>query len=299
MKESKGSRMKVIAVDDEQLALASSMKALESVFQEDEIIGFDNPEDAITYVKSSILKGIEIRFAFLDVEMYALSGIELAKALKELYPQIHIFFITGYDKYAYEAFRIHARGYLLKPITKETIETELKYYEVQERSDIVIVKQPNIRIQTFGSFELFVDEKPVEFERAKAKELFAYLVDRNGAGVRTAEISAILYEDKEYDRNVRNQTQTVISILMKNLKAEGIEDIIIKKWNYLALDTRKVSCDFYDFLRGDITAINTYIGEYMMNYSWAEFTTASLREKLQDYKRFALGEKYGDSSRRL
>lgn len=291
--------MKVIAVDDEQLALASSVQALESVFQEDEIVGFDNSEEALHYVQNSILAGIEIKFAFLDVEMYQMSGIELAKALKEICPQIYIFFVTGYDRYAYEAFRIHARGYLLKPITKETIETELKYYEVQEQSDKIIVKKPVIRIQTFGSFEVFINERPMEFERAKAKELFAYLVDRNGAGVRTAEISAILYEDKEYDRNVRNQTQTVISILMKNLKKEGIDDILIKKWNYLALDTGKVSCDFYDFLHGDIAAINSYIGEYMMNYSWAEFTMASLREKLHDYKKSALGEKYGDSSGRL
>ena len=58
-----------------------------------------------------------------------------------------------------------------------------------------------------------------------------------------------------------------------------MEDILIKKWNYLALDTKKVDCDYYRFLKGDIDAINTFHGEYMSNYSWAELTTAFLHQQ--------------------
>ena len=32
-------------------------------------------------------------------------------------------------------------------------------------------------------------------------------------------------------------------------------------------------CDAYDFEKGDLLAINSFRGEYMVNYSWAEFTT--------------------------
>lgn len=271
--------MKVIAVDDEELALASSIEALRSVFGKEEIQGFCSSKEALIFVEESIRNSEEVEYAFLDVEMYDMTGIELAKRLKDICPQIHVFFVTGYNQYAYDAFRIHASGYLLKPITKEIIEDELRYCDgyqkVEEESN-----KKRIRIQTFGNFEVFVDEKSLNFERTKAKELFAYLVDRNGAGVKTAEISGILYEDRDYDRNVRNQTQTVISCLMKDLRQAGIEDVIIKKWNHLALDTKEVVCDYYQFLKGDVQAINSYMGEYMINYSWAEFTNASLREKI-------------------
>ena len=37
-----------------------------------------------------------------------------------------------------------------------------------------------------------------------------------------------------------------------------------------------VDCDFYDFLRHVPCAVNSYRGEYMTQYSWAEITTASL-----------------------
>lgn len=267
--------MKVIAVDDEKLALASSIGALKQVFREDEIQGFCCPKDVLAYMKECVRNSEEVEYAFLDVEMYDMTGIELAKKLKELCPQIRIFFITGYNQYAYDAFRIHVSGYLLKPITKDAIVEELRYCDVYKKAE----SEKKIRIQTFGNFEVFVDEQVLFFERTKEKELFAYLVDRNGAGVKTAEISGILYEDRDYDRNVRNQTQTVISCLMKDLRQVGIEDVIIKKWNHLAIDTSKVTCDYYQFLKGDVQAINAYMGEYMNNYSWAEFTTASLEEK--------------------
>ena len=121
-----------------------------------------------------------------------------------------------------------------------------------------------------------MDEAPIKFERAKAKELLAYLVDRKGSGSTTAEISAILWEDKEYNRNLKNQTQKIISCMMKNLKEASIEDIIIKRRNYLAVDINKFDCDYYNFLQEDTFAVNSYMGEYMSNYSWAEFTTANL-----------------------
>ena len=275
----KGVHMRIIAVDDEKLALASSLETLKSIFEEEEIQGFLRPADALLFVEKCIKDSDGVEYAFLDVEMYQMTGIELAKRLKEICPQIRIIFITGYHQYAYEAFRVHASGYLLKPITKNAVLEELKSYG-DDREQITNSEKKRVRIQTFGNFEVFVDDNPMMFERAKSKELFAYLVDRNGAGVKTAEISGILFEDRDYDRNVRNQTQTVISCLMKDLRAAGIEQIIIKRWNHLAIDTNKVICDYYQFLKGDTHAINSYLGEYMINYSWAEFTTASLREKL-------------------
>jgi len=82
----------------------------------------------------------------------------------------------------------------------------------------------------------------------------------------------VLWEDELYDRKVKNKTTTIISSLRSTLREHGIEDILIKTWNNLALDVNKVKCDAYDFEQGDLVAINSFRGEYMSNYSWAEFT---------------------------
>ena len=66
---------------------------------------------------------------------------------------------------------------------------------------------------------------------------------------------------------------TIVASLKKTLKEVGIEDILIKTWNHLAIDITKIKCDAYDYENLDAAAINSFRGEYMAQYSWAEFTT--------------------------
>ena len=118
---------------------------------------------------------------------------------------------------------------------------------------------------------------------AKSKEILAYLVDKKGTGVTNAELAAILFEEKEYDRSLQKQMQVYISDLMKVLKDAGASDVVIKKYNSLSVNIDTFQCDYYDFLKMDVYAINSYMGEYMINYSWSEFTTGMLEEKYRKY----------------
>ena len=124
-----------------------------------------------------------------------------------------------------------------------------------------------------------MDNAPLRFGLAKAKELFAYLVDRKGSGSTTAELISVLWEDRDLSHSLQSQFQTVAADMIKTFKAVNAGDILIKKRNYLSVDTEKLDCDYYNFLKGDIRAINSYAGEYMRNYSWAEFTTGFLSQK--------------------
>lgn len=48
----------------------------------------------------------------------------------------------------------------------------------------------------------------------------------------------------------------------------------------MALVTENVECDYYQWLNGTADGINAYHGEFMNQYSWAEFVNASILEKL-------------------
>ena len=67
--------------------------------------------------------------------------------------------------------------------------------------------------------------------------------------------------------------------MIKVLREANASDIVIKKYNSLSVNTNAFQCDYYDFLNMDVNAINSYMGEYMINYSWSEFTTGMLEEK--------------------
>lgn len=278
--------MNLIAVDDEKLALRHLTHILEEMFPQDVTTGFQDQMEALDFARKLLEQNEVIEFIFLDIEMYGMSGIELARQFKDICPGAKILFVTGYDNYALEAFKLHARGYILKPVTRELLEEEMQNIEGYSRAERELRKKDGqgkkrIVVRTFGNFDVFVNEEPLQFSRSKAKELLAFLVDKRGTGVNTAEISSILWEDKVYDRSLRSQTQTVISQMIRTLKAEGLEDCVIKKWNYLAIDPDRLDCDYYNFLAGDVAAINSYMGEYMSNYSWAEFTTAFLNESVR------------------
>lgn len=55
----------------------------------------------------------------LDIEMKALSGIDLARKLKAAHSAVQIIFVTASTDYVFEGFEVGALNYLLKPISEE------------------------------------------------------------------------------------------------------------------------------------------------------------------------------------
>lgn len=263
--------MRFIAVDDEQLALKDLTETLLEVDPHSFIQGFTSPIQALAYAEA-----YPVDVAFLDIEMAEMNGLALAKVLKEKRPFINIVFVTGFSEYAVDAFSLFASGYLLKPVTKEDIQQALHHL----RSPVRRHDSPLPRIQTFGNFEVFVEGLPLHFSRSKAKEILAYLVHKRGTSCSLKELAAVLFEDQEYTYSVQKQMQTYISAMMKVLQEAEIAPVVIKKYNSLSIDVSKVDCDYYRFLNWDPDAVNEYMGEYMSNYSWAEFTIGYLDRKL-------------------
>jgi len=257
--------MNIIAVDDERFALMDLEAAIREALPKSAVNCFNTPAAALEYAKDN-----RADVAFLDIEMGGMSGLELAKRLKDIYGKTNIVFVTGYSHYAADAFALHASGYLLKPVTAKGVLENIEYL----RHPVKKSAGKRLSVQTFGNFEVFADGKPLKFPRAKSKEIFAYLVHKNGTSCTTRELSAILEESSE------NNVRTYIAAMMKTLEESGAGDAVIKGFNSIAVDTANFDCDLYRFLKMDAAAVNSYTGEYMQNYDWAEFMTAYLAKKV-------------------
>lgn len=57
----------------------------------------------------------------LDIEMGGLSGMELARKIREENEEIPILFITGYESYMAQGYEVSAIQYLLKPMYKDKL----------------------------------------------------------------------------------------------------------------------------------------------------------------------------------
>ena len=259
--------MRIIAVDDEKIALDSLSGAIKAIVTEDEVISFRYPEDAIEYARENLCD-----IAFLDVEMAGISGVELATELKKYNSEINIVFCTGYGNYRDAAFDLHASGYLMKPITPEKVKREL------ENLRRPIFEKKRLKVQTFGNFEAYIDGKPLVFKYRRTKELLAYLVDRAGAMCTVGEIIGILFEDEggreDYFQKLRRD-------LLSTLEDVGCESAIVHKRGMLGVVVSEIQCDYYDCLSNKKNFSSCYFGEYMSQYSFAEYTNAQLSAKIR------------------
>ena len=263
--------MYILAVDDERNMLDELVTELSKVFPQGQIHGEMEALTAAEWVRSLKEEGQVLEYAFLDIRMGGMSGLELARQIKTLHPDAKLIFCTAYTEYAFDAVGMFAKGYLLKPVSAEDIIRtldEMVHDWRKEKNEL----PRDIRVHTFGHFDIFVDDHPLTFERKKAKELLAYLVDRHGAAVTTEQIAVALWEERPYDRTLKNYVAPVVKSLRKALSAAGVEDILIKTHNHLSVDVTKFKCDAYDYEKWDAVAVNSFRGEYMVNYSWAEFT---------------------------
>ncbi len=264
--------MRIICIDDEPLILQMTAALCRELPEQPEVCGFSHAKDALCWLKDHTAD-----IALLDINLPDMNGIELAARIRETDPNISIIFLTGYSEYALDAFRLHASGYLLKPVNKQRLAEEIDH-AMQWRS----VQSPasgqgaQIFARTFGEFDLYVNGRVVAFPRSKAKELLAYLIDRQGGSITRATAFAVLWEDGMYDRSMQKQLDVVIRSLRSTLKNAGAEDILEMKQGTLRICPEKLDCDLYRFLGGDVDAINTYRGEYMNAYSWASTTEAFL-----------------------
>ncbi len=259
--------MIIIAVDDEPLALEGCISAIRKVTKEHEIHGFNAEQDAIDFANNQTPD-----VAFLDVEMRKMGGIELARTLQSINPVINIIFVTGYSEYMGEAFDLYASGYIMKPVTEKKVRGQLEHL----RYSVSTTSMQKLKIRTFGTFEVF-DMKgiPVDFSYSRTKELLAVLIDANGAMRTFEQIMENLWMDEEDAGSHSSYLRNLFADMQRVFTEYGCSDALIRRRGEAGLIRDYFKCDYYDFLAGKN---NDYVfaGEYMLQYSWAEYTLGRL-----------------------
>src|SRR4051812_7625637 len=108
--------IRTIIIDDEPSAVSVLTTLLQKHCKEDVelLASADSPEEG------KILIGqLKPDLVFLDVEMPGMTGMDLVRSFTA--PSFRVVFVTAYDAYALDAFRVSAIDYLLKPIGSEDV----------------------------------------------------------------------------------------------------------------------------------------------------------------------------------
>lgn len=127
MQERATALLTALVVDDEALARDELVYLLRDFPQVEVMATAANGLEAVDLV----LK-LDPDIVFLDVQMPGLDGVGVVHRLRERDHDLPYFvFVTAFDQYAVEAFRLEAMDYLLKPVEKdrlaETIERARRF----------------------------------------------------------------------------------------------------------------------------------------------------------------------------
>ena len=255
--------MIAIAVDDEILMLGALAAAIKASPDISEVSQFSGCDEALAFVTEN-----PVDIAFLDINMRGMGGLALAEKIIEVCPDCKIVFCTGYEEYAISAFKLHASGYLLKPVSARDVQAEIDNIKGIRQS------QKLLEVKCFGNFEVLYNGKSLPFKRKKTKELLAVLVDRTGAGITAKQICAILFPDDTDDTKNAAYLRQLILDLKTTLKAVGAENVLRHESPYYRIDCQWVKCDYLSYLQNGKPSFH---GEYMTQYSWAEDTCAMLQ----------------------
>ena len=215
----------IVADDEEELRRA----LIEKVHWES--IGFKVVGEAENGVEAlELVERLKPDLVLTDIRMPFVSGIELARQVREVHPSTQIAFLSGHDDFSYaqQAIQYNIISYMLKPISALELTEELRKIkekiDEQFRTFATDVHEPNRETAVTFLMALLLDEFQIENDLERDRELLEKLVEfgiaqtTGGALLYTVMTTSILSENAENETKEAN-VNAVNSVLEKYFRA--------------------------------------------------------------------------------
>ena len=111
--------MKVLIIEDEELAVKKLRKTLESVDSTAQVVGVaDSIRSSVSWLQQNPAPDLIL----MDIELADGQSFEIFDKVEV---KSTVIFTTSYDEYALKAFKVNSVDYLLKPVQKEDLQAAL------------------------------------------------------------------------------------------------------------------------------------------------------------------------------
>ncbi|MCR5666047.1 MAG: response regulator [Eubacterium sp.] len=112
--------MTIVAVEEKSSELDRLTHVIEGEAPEANVWGFTSAKNAMDCIER-----IGCDVLFTDVILEDGNGLEFAKKVMELNPEVNVIFTAESASFANAAFQLYASGYITKPITPQKVAKEL------------------------------------------------------------------------------------------------------------------------------------------------------------------------------
>ncbi len=177
--------LNVMVVDDEHLA-RSRMKTLLADCQEPPCILEAEAADAMEAMAK--LRDAAVDVVLLDIHMPGADGLQLARELRKMRPELAIVFVTAHAEHAVDAFDLDVTDYLTKPVRAERLQKALQKTLLKREQTI----QNLSRQSADPSQKFIVIQDRGRTERVPLDDVLYFKAELKYVTVRTATRSYIL-----------------------------------------------------------------------------------------------------------
>jgi two-component system, LytTR family, response regulator AlgR len=177
--------LSVMVVDDELLA-RTRLKALLSDSQDPACILAAEAGDAMQAMAK--LRTLSADVVLLDIHMPGADGLQLARELRSLRPELAIIFVTAYAEHAVEAFDLEVTDYLTKPVRAERLQKALQKVLLKKEQ----TTQETYRLNGDLAQKYIIIQDRGRTERVPLSEILYFKAELKYVTVRTAQRSYIL-----------------------------------------------------------------------------------------------------------
>lgn len=260
--------MRAILVDDEPIMLKRFVR-LSAAIPDINIVGqFETAAEALAFVRKNT-----VELAFLDVEMPIMNGIDLAKQLRELRHDILIVFVSAYNDYIWDSNQIGGDYYIMKPYSQETLELAMERIRLIARR-----QEKKLYVQTFGRFLVLQEGKPIPLT-GKAKEILALIITKRGKEVSNETIYSTIWEGREYSNANMGVYYNALRRLKTVLQKANCIELLVSTRRGQRVNTELFDCDYYAWQDKRKDSENSFRGDFLSEYTWAEEILAIIMRK--------------------
>jgi two-component system, LytTR family, response regulator AlgR len=177
--------LNVMVVDDEHLA-RSRIKTLLADCPEPPCLLEAEAADAMEAMAK--LRGAAVDVVLLDIHMPGADGLQLARELRKIRPELAIIFVTAHAEHAVDAFDLDVTDYLTKPVRAERLQKALqKALQKKEHTAQAISRPESDLAQKF----IIIQDRG-RTERVPLPDVLYFKAELKYVTVRTAQRSYIL-----------------------------------------------------------------------------------------------------------
>lgn len=205
-------------------------------------------------------------------------ALTLLEKLRRRQPRLQVVFVADDERFAMDAWRGEACGYLVEPVDREELRKAL-----DRACCLGGAEHTEIELSTFGRFDLFLNGRAVKFKHEKARELLALLTARMGGTTPMDLVIDRLWEGEEYNAAVKVKYRKAVMHLRQTLNELGFPWMLHASRGQLWMDFTGIKCDYFSLIHGDPRAFALYHGAFMTDFSWSEYYLPMIERLVQDF----------------